>query len=368
MSARTSGQDLFDISTRWAPHGVVVIALGDIDMLTAPVLGGTLSAIVDEGHRDVVLDLTGVAFMDAAGLGIVASTTARLHAAGGMFAVRSPGPMVRQLLDLTDFGGLVEIAPAGTLGSEQRSADESETVPSPSASAPGPDLGVTLPAGDELVDAALRLVTALAHATVGGADGVSVSLNRHGRLSTVAASDETIAQMDRHQYATGEGPCLSAAAEGHWFHVESLADEGRWPQFIPRAIEEGIGSILSTPLMVAARPAGALNIYARAARAFGPDGQKQAALLASQASAILAEAGFDVGDEAVAARLLGALHTRAVISQAQGVVMARHGVTAEMAFAALRQSSRTIGVPIRDRAREIVAGTLQDGLGVEVGP
>jgi len=82
-----------------------------------------------------------------------------------------------------------------------------------------------LPVATDLVDAALRLVTALTRVTIGGADGVSVSLTRHGQLTTVAASDETIAQMDRDQYATGEGPCLAAASEGHWFHVESLADE-----------------------------------------------------------------------------------------------------------------------------------------------
>ena len=46
-----------------------------------------------------------------------------------------------------------------------------------------------VPSGHEVVDGALRLVVALARATVGGADGASVSLHRHGRLLTVAATD-----------------------------------------------------------------------------------------------------------------------------------------------------------------------------------
>ena len=71
---------------------------------------------------------------------------------------------------------------------------------------------------------------ALARVTVGGADGVSVSLRRRGELTTVAASDETVSGMDRDQYATGEGPCVSASTEGHWFHVESVDDERRWPR------------------------------------------------------------------------------------------------------------------------------------------
>ncbi len=47
---------------------------------------------------------------------------------------------------------------------------------------------------------------------VGGADGASVSLARDGRMGT--ATDDTVAQVDRDQYATGQGPCLAAAGEG----------------------------------------------------------------------------------------------------------------------------------------------------------
>jgi len=106
----------------------------------------------------------------------------------------------------------------------------------------------------------LEVVTALAQATVGGADGASVSLARHGRIGTVAATDETVAQMDRDQYATGQGPCLAAAGEGHLFHVESVDEEWRWPDFVPRARTGGIGSILSTPLRATAdQSVGALS-------------------------------------------------------------------------------------------------------------
>ena len=90
------------------------------------------------------------------------------------------------------------------------------------------------------VDAALRLVTALAETTVENADGVSVTLERHGRVMTVAASDDAVKEMDHHQYDTGEGPCLAAKAEGQWFYIESLAEETRWPNFVPLALEQGI--------------------------------------------------------------------------------------------------------------------------------
>src|SRR4029450_355599 len=88
---------------------------------------------------------------------------------------------------------------------------------------------------DAVLDAALQVVATLAQATIHGADGVSVTLERHGRMATVASSDDTMLRMDELQYETGEGPCLTAAAVGRPFHVPALADDQRWPNFAPRA-------------------------------------------------------------------------------------------------------------------------------------
>jgi len=374
VSAHHEDQISFDIAVTWSSDRVVVAVSGEVDMLTAPALAGALHPFADGGPREVVLDAANLSFMDAAGLGVIAATGARLRGSGLTFAVRSPLPMVLRLLDLTHLGGYVETDTAqeetAGLGSEQRTGDRSGATRSASAVRPGPGGMPTehMRASSDVVVAALRLVTALARKTVAGADGVSVSLTRQGRLSTVAASDETIAQMDRDQYATGQGPCVSAAAEGRWFHVESLAEESRWPQFIPRAREGGIGSILSTPLLVATRPVGALNIYSNSERAFGREGQELAALFATQASGILAEAGLDPSADATAAAMQAALQARAVIAQAQGVVMARQGVSADSAFATLRLAAAQAGVPVLHRASEIVASSQREGLIGEVRP
>lgn len=245
------------------------------------------------------------------------------------------------------------------LGPEQRSGDHSHAVNRNEAADLPADLARTasMPASHDVIDAALRLVTALASATVEGADGVSVSLERHGQLTTVAASDDTVVLMDDHQYQTGQGPCLAAAAEGHWFHIESLAEEDRWPAFVPRAMEEGIASILSTPLKTGDRPLGALNIYSNTERAFGPSQQELAALFATQASGILTDAGADVTDEAAAERIHEALLARETIARAQGVLMARHNITAERATITLHRAARTAEVPVLQRATEILTST-----------
>jgi len=216
-----------------------------------------------------------------------------------------------------------------------------------------------IPADHDVVDGALRLVVALARATVERADGVSVSLQRHGRLTSVAATDQTVVAMDADQYTTGEGPCVSASVEGRWFHVQSLDEETRWPTFIPQARALGIRSILSSPLMVEDQPAGALNIYSRTEAAFTETEQRLAAIFATEASAILKDAGVDVSTDQLSGRVRGALDVRRTIAQAEGVVMEREGVSADGAYRSLLDTSRRTAQPVAELAAAVVHSTRQ---------
>jgi GAF domain-containing protein len=219
-----------------------------------------------------------------------------------------------------------------------------------------------IPANEAVVDRSLRLVVSLAHATIDGADGVSISLQRQGRLTTVAASDRTVIDMDAVQYATGEGPCVDAATVGHRFHAESLDHEGRWPAFTPQARELGINAILSTPLRSLDQPVGAINIYSRSPKAFGARGQELALIFAGQTSSILGGAVAGAADgrratQQAAARLKQALRARQVIALAQGVVMVREDITEDGAFDLFRDFSRRSNRPLRKQAEDIVAST-----------
>ncbi len=215
----------------------------------------------------------------------------------------------------------------------------------------------SIPASNEVIDAALELVVKLAQETVERAHGVSVSLERHGELRTVAASNDTVLEMDHHQYDSHEGPCVAAAADGHEFHIESLAEETRWPTFVPKATEQGIKSILSTPLIPYDRPLGALNIYSDAERAFGASETELAQLFATQTENLLGIAGAQVSDEDRTARIVDALRSRDLIAVAMGVLMEREGATQEEAAAALRRASREQGVAMRQHASDVVAST-----------
>jgi len=59
---------------------------------------------------------------------------------------------------------------------------------------------------------------------------------------------------------TEQLPGGSAECWRHRFLIDALAEERRWPDFVPRARARGIESILSTPLVAAERPIGALNV------------------------------------------------------------------------------------------------------------
>jgi GAF domain-containing protein len=206
----------------------------------------------------------------------------------------------------------------------------------------------------DVVDAALRMVTALTEATMNNADGVSITLERHGQLMTVAASNDAILEMDRHQYESGEGPCLAAKAQGQWYYIESLDEETRWPTFVPLALEQGIHSVLSSPLMTADRPQGALNIYSNTAHAFTEREQELAALFATQASLVLTTAGQEGTEEQLNARFRAALETRQLIARAEGVIMERHDVRGAVAATMLRELARDGAKSVGQYARELL--------------
>jgi anti-anti-sigma factor len=362
MTSSSGPFPAFDIDASVVGDQTILAVRGDIDSHAAPELAAYLDAVIARDNLDIVLDLAQLESLDAAGLSVIAGATIRLRLSGGSLTIRTPSAFVSDLLDVTGLAKMISDedtpSPLAPLGPEQVGARIGLADPVRNDEIAGfLSMVSSIPANDEVVDGALRLVVTLATATVGGADGVSVSLRRHGHLATVAASDQTITEMDAGQYATGQGPCLDASVTGHWFHAESLDDEVRWPDFVPKARALGIKSILSTPLTAGDVPVGALNIYSRTASAFAPEGQQLASTFAAEASAILADAGLEGVDDELSKGLGEMLRTREIISQAQGVLMERHGIGENDAYTALRRISVAQTSPLSQAARETVMST-----------
>jgi anti-anti-sigma factor len=356
----------FSVSTGYWGAEVVVGVRGELDLATAPELAGLLRAVRDRGHSSVVLDLSRLDFMDSSGLAVIADAATELSGVKGSLAIRSPSDQVRHIMAITKVDALVaveqRIPDPEALGPEEiveTALAAAGTAVRDKQSEPATRLRrlTSLPADSDVVDGALRLVVALARATVGGADGVSISLRRHGVLSTVAASDQTILAMDADQYGTGEGPCVDASNEGRWFHSHALGEESRWPSFTPGARGLGINAILSSPLKAGDEPIGALNIYSRRAGAFASVDQGLASVFASEASAILTEARVDASEAEQAQRMHEAIGVRDLIARAQGVVMEREGLGPAAAYGRLRRGARALSQPLRVRAAIVIAST-----------
>jgi anti-anti-sigma factor len=325
---------------------------GEFDLANIGAVTAALATMLDP-HPQVLVDVGGVTFCSAALIGCLIETRTRLASGGTHLALGPVSRQVRRVLDVTATGDLFRVhtpdnIPDRALPPEGRAGDTA--VPAQVRSRSNTDI----------VDAALRLVTAATQATINNADGVSVTLERHGRLMTVAASNDEILEMDRHQYDTGEGPCLAAKADGRLFYIESLDDETRWPTFVPLALAQGIHSVLSSPLMTADYPQGALNIYSNADHAFGAREQELAALFATEASNILTTAGPDNTDEQINQRFTDALNTRRTIAHAEGALMARDHISPAAATAALRRAARTAQRNVVDHAAQIVAALFHD--------
>jgi anti-sigma B factor antagonist len=85
----------------------VLLAAGDLDIASAPVLCETL---VQRRGRRVVLDLAQMEFCDLAGMRAIRDEARAGRAAGGLFAIVAPeGCAARRLLEVAGLLGAVEI-------------------------------------------------------------------------------------------------------------------------------------------------------------------------------------------------------------------------------------------------------------------
>ena len=87
---------------------VVVAPVGELDLASVPRLRQEVVALVGDGHRDVVLDLAAVDFIDSVGLGGVVAVAKRVLGAGGRFRVARPEQRVWSVFELVGLDAVIE--------------------------------------------------------------------------------------------------------------------------------------------------------------------------------------------------------------------------------------------------------------------
>lgn len=199
----------------------------------------------------------------------------------------------------------------------------------------------------EIVRAAVDLIP-------GCDDGsISVVLGRK-TVASQAASSELPAVVDGLQESTGQGPCLDAAYIHETVRVPDMATETRWPIFAPLAAKAGAAGMLACQLYVDGDDLGALNLFSRSAGTLDEESEHIALMFAAHAGVAFAAAQQREGASRTVA-------TRQLIGRAEGILMERHRVTAEQAFAMLVRVSQHRNLKLRDIAERLVlSGRLDE--------
>jgi GAF domain-containing protein len=255
---------------------------------------------------------------------------------------------------------MVELAAVSTEPSEQDAsssvADQAEAGRRSMAAAERlmAEIAGNLENIDQLSPYLQRLVEAV-NVNLDGCDAVGVTVVMEDRPRTAAYTTAGTLEIDAVQYAVGDGPCLDAFRNGRENLVDFAGGEERWPAFMEGCEPGEVQSLLALPLESGGRRFGALNLYGYARHAFDGFDLVLVRIAAQRAADALAAAVQLAGARAVAGQMEQAMASRAVIEQAKGVLMGRHGIDETVAFELLRRQSQEQNLKLRVLAAQLVA-------------
>lgn len=203
----------------------------------------------------------------------------------------------------------------------------------------------------ETTGTTLQLVTTIAKDTVHHSCGAGATLvSRTGAKTSAGFTDVIVQAADTLQYELDEGPCLTAWAERRMVRIDDTAEDGDWARWRHAALDLGLRSCLSTPMVAEDRAIGAIKVYANEPAAFSDHDERLLALLADQAAAVLANVQAFSDARRISEDLKGALRSRDVINIAKGVLMEREGLDEHAAFDAIVAQSRAAAQVVQQSA------------------
>ena len=92
----------FDVKTEKLSDEQFVISLaGEVDLYTAPEFKQQLLDVIDQGGRDVVVDLSNTTFIDSTTLGVLVGGVKRLRPAGGSLALVCTDQNITKIFEIT---------------------------------------------------------------------------------------------------------------------------------------------------------------------------------------------------------------------------------------------------------------------------
>ena len=92
------------------PPSATVVLDGEIDIATCPAIRRFLMAAISGGDVQLAVDVSGVTFIGAVGIGVLVAAANRAREAGGSLSLLAPSPQVRRLLDILHLDAILPIA------------------------------------------------------------------------------------------------------------------------------------------------------------------------------------------------------------------------------------------------------------------
>ena len=180
----------------------------------------------------------------------------------------------------------------------------------------------------------LQVVLAHIREHVAGAGHSSFTRGHAQRLSATTTSDSPSAiVLADLQQRTRQGPARDGQRLQQQVYSADLRRDTRWPQLTRLAAGEAVRSLLALPVVHEGNRLGVVTVLSDRPDAFDADARFVAA-------ALVARAGTGLGNAVLRAGLEKALASRDVIGQGKGILMARHDITADQAFALMNERSQ----------------------------
>lgn len=192
-----------------------------------------------------------------------------------------------------------------------------------------------------------------------GCRSAGVALGRLGMLEVAAVSDPQLKAIYEFQFGTGDGPLVTAFAYDTVVRVRDALIDPRWPLWAGKVAVLGVRSVLEVPLHSGDQTLGVLGLYCTVPDAFTTEDEAIAQMLSRHVAAATARR---------AENLTSAVDARKLIGQAMGILMERHDIDGDRAFAVLRQYSQDTDTKLRDVAQLLIdtrrlPSTARSGVG-----
>ena len=91
------------------PDGLMIRVQGEVDLYSSPDLRGVILKSVPSTKGDLLIDLSGVTYIDSSGVATLVEGLRRARESGIGFALVAPSPAVMQVLELARLDSVFEV-------------------------------------------------------------------------------------------------------------------------------------------------------------------------------------------------------------------------------------------------------------------